>query len=143
MLKLNSILSDGGLKSFMKTQSFSSSMSNINGDKHEQSYFKNGGKATLKSKTHNRLFTSIPWLLKIFWWIWYNHEKYLGGNFIQKLFLVATSKKWLYVYGSIQLKEIGYCEGNWTVRHKSLKITLLLDQTKMVVDHVVKEHIIL
>lgn len=35
-------IDDGGLKTFMKTQSFSSSMSNINGDKHEQSYFKNG-----------------------------------------------------------------------------------------------------
>ena len=37
------LFSDGGLDSFMKTQSFSSSMSNINGDKHEDSIFRNGG----------------------------------------------------------------------------------------------------
>merc|ERR1712051_767162 len=35
-------IDDGGLDSFMKTQSFSSSMSNINGDKHEDSIFRNG-----------------------------------------------------------------------------------------------------
>ena len=39
------------------------------------------------------LFTNIPWLLKIFCWIRYNHKKYLASSLIQKLFLAAISKK--------------------------------------------------
>ena len=42
--KIKFFFTDGGINSFTKVKSFSSSSSNINGDQQDESYFQNGGK---------------------------------------------------------------------------------------------------